>query len=136
MRSSPDPPYADIGIYGELARVARPALKDDGVLVAMCTPENLADVLAAMTPHLNYVSTMALVFNGQGRAQIWKSKMNEMWRPLVVFGHVRHWGASLLQCPPQTANDKAFHHWGQSTGAMRLIVERFTRPGDFVVERF
>ena len=48
MRSSPDPPYADIGIYGELARVARPALKDDGVLVAMCTPENLADVLAAM----------------------------------------------------------------------------------------
>ena len=33
-------------------------------------------------------------------------------------------------------NDKRFHHWGQSESGMAALVERFTRPGDLVLDPF
>lgn len=33
-------------------------------------------------------------------------------------------------------SDKNFHHWGQSFGGMKDIVERFTNPNDIVLDPF
>ena len=129
-----DPPYADVACYGTLARLARPALKDDGVVVVMTTPANMADVLAVMTPHLPYQWTAAYVMDaGHERSQVWSAKMNSSWKPLLVFGHVRHWGVDVLRAGEA---DKSYHKWGQSVDGFRQIVERFTRPGDLVADPF
>jgi site-specific DNA-methyltransferase (adenine-specific) len=34
------------------------------------------------------------------------------------------------------ANDKEHHHWGQSVGGFLEIVERFTNPGETVLDPF
>ena len=41
----------------------------------------------------------------------------------------------VLKSPPND-NDKRFHEWGQSLGGMRDIVERFTNPGDVILDPF
>jgi hypothetical protein len=50
-----DLPYGHeyVRLYGELARLAKAALKPDGVLVVMTSVGLIATVLAAMTPHLD-----------------------------------------------------------------------------------
>lgn len=41
----------------------------------------------------------------------------------------------VLKSPPND-NDKQFHEWGQSLGGMKDIVERFTDPGDVILDPF
>ena len=37
---------------------------------------------------------------------------------------------------PVNDNDKRFHEWGQSLGGMQDIVQRFTNPGDTILDPF
>ena len=54
---------------------------------------------------------------------------------MLVFGTIRDWGTDTVSTGPVT-NDKDFHRWGQSEQGMRQLVERLTRPGDFVYDPF
>ena len=104
-----DQRYVDVAICGELARLARPALKPDGVLVLMTAPDKIADVLAVMTPHLPYRWTVPYLMDGRERSQNWSAKMNSSWKPLLIFGHVRHFGVDVVQA---TATDKGTSQMG------------------------
>ena len=60
------------------------------------------------------------------------------WKPLLIF---QKRGAPepeflLDDVFSSTGDDKEHHHWGQSESGMAAIVERFTKPGELVVDPF
>ena len=134
-----DLPYAreHVPLYGELARLAKAALKPNGVLALMCGKGALPEVLAAMTPHLPYRWTLAYVFPPGGKhCQCWPGKAKEAWKPIMLFGHVRHWGTDVIALRPSEDDERRYHRWGQSESGMRQIIERLTRPNDRVCDPF
>lgn len=132
-----DPPYARefIPLYGDLARLAKSALKQDGVLVVLTSPGLLSDVLPLMKPHIHYLWTGSYFMEGGQLSRIWPPKMYTSAKSLIVCGHVRHWGTDVFR-PGDPTGQKHFHKWGQTLEGFIQIVKRFTRPGDLVVDPF
>jgi 16S rRNA G966 N2-methylase RsmD len=58
-----DPPYAKkfVPLFGDLAQFAARTLIDGGSLLAYCGHHSLPEVLALMTPHVEFFWTCALV---------------------------------------------------------------------------
>jgi site-specific DNA-methyltransferase (adenine-specific) len=132
-----DPPYPReyLHLYGQLAELAKSALKPDGVVAVMCGQSFLPEIMALMTPHLEYRWTMAYLTPGGQSVQVFPRKVNTFWKPVVVFGSARDWIGDVVKSDVND-NDKRFHHWGQSESGMADLVERLTLPGDLVCDPF
>ena len=137
-----DPPYPQefLHVFGPLGEFAKRVLKPGGHLVVMVGQSYLPEILAALTPHVRYQWTLAYLTPGGQSAQVWQRKVNTFWKPLLWFtnGPLED-GARWIGDVTKSAtndNDKRFHHWGQSESGMADVMERFTRPGDLVVDPF
>jgi len=132
-----DPPYAKefLPLYADLARLAKPLLKPTGVLAVMCGQNFLPEILALMTPHIEYRWTVSYLMPGGQAVQFFKHKLNSFWKPVLLFGGRSSWMSDVVKSEPND-NDKRFHGWGQSESGMRDLVERLTEPADLVVDPF
>lgn len=133
-----DPPYPEafIPLYGDLAKLAARVLKPGGSLLAMAGQTYLPAVLAAMAEHMTYYWPLAYLTPGQAPS-LWHRQVNTNWKPVFWFvkGGVYD-GASVSDIVESDANDKQFHDWGQSESGMARLIERFTQPGELVVDPF
>lgn len=137
-----DPPYPAefIPAYGELSRLAAHVLKPGGSLVVMAGQSWLPQIIAELSSAMKYHWTLAyLTPGGQSPLSVMASRhVNTFWKPLIwlINGDYsgRHVG-DVCKAPPND-NDKRFHHWGQSEGGMADIIERFTMPGDLILDPF
>ena len=132
-----DPPYPRefIPLYGDLARLAARVLKPGGSLLAMAGQSYIPDLLALMTPHLRYHWTVAYMTPGQS-TQIFPRRVMPSWKPVFWFVNGDYdgpWHGDVIQ---SVANDKRFHHWGQSESGMGALIERFTDAGDVILDPF
>jgi len=132
-----DPPYGEewIPLYGELARLAKVALKPEGVLAVMTGQYHLLDVGALMARHLQYRWTLAYMTPGGQSPQIWPRKVNTFWKPVILFGAAERWIGDVVRSDVND-NDKRFHEWGQSESGMARLVEILTEPGQLVCDPF
>ncbi len=132
-----DPPYPRefVPLYGDLARLAAHVLKPGGSLLAMAGQSYIPDLLALMTPHLRYHWTVAYMTPGQS-TQIFPRRVMPSWKPVFWFVNGDYdgpWHGDVIQ---SVANDKRFHHWGQSESGMGALIERFTDAGDVILDPF
>ncbi len=132
-----DPPYPEefIPLYGELARLAKQALKPDGVLAVMCGQSYLDRILPAMAEHLPYRWTLAYLTPGGQAVQLWQRKVNTFWKPVFLFGGTGAWMGDVVKSKVND-NDKRFHGWGQSESGMANLIESLTKPGERVCDPF
>lgn len=137
-----DPPYPQefLGVFGPLGEFAARVLKPGGHLVVMVGQSYLPEILAALTPHVRYQWTLAYLTPGGQAAQVWPRKVNTFWKPLLWFSNgplddEARWIGDVTKSATND-NDKRFHHWGQSESGMADVIERFTLPGDLVVDPF
>jgi site-specific DNA-methyltransferase (adenine-specific) len=132
-----DPPYGReyLPLYGELARLAKAAMKESGLLAVMVGHSYLPEVFGLMTPHIPYLWTMAYLTPGGQAVQLWARKVITFWKPVLLFGAPRGWIGDVLRSDVND-NDKRFHDWGQSESGMADLIERLTRPGELVVDPF
>ena len=137
-----DPPYprAFVAVYGDLARTAARVLRPGGCCLVMAGQSYLPEIIAAMTPHLRYHWTVAYLTPGGQSVQLWERKVNTFWKPVLWFvndpdaaGYPGEWVGDVAR---SDANDKRFHHWGQSESGMADLVRRFTRAGETVFDPF
>jgi ParB family chromosome partitioning protein len=139
-----DPPYLSeyIPLYGELAKLAAELLRPHGVLVVMTPHLHLLEVGNRMTPHLRY-RWICTYYMGDTKARVSAAKIAASWKPLLVY--VRHDAENLrfvcsdyFSAAHNTADgvQKELHHWQQSLDGFTEIVQRFTEPGDLVVDPF
>jgi hypothetical protein len=133
-----DPPYPEefLPLYGSLASVASRLLKPGGVLLAMCGQSYLPQIMQLMTPHLNYHWVLSYQTLGGQSAQLWQRSINTFWKPIIWMTKGEYQGDWVGDVIKSDANDKRFHHWGQSESGMAELVKRFTKPGDHVLDPF
>jgi hypothetical protein len=82
---------AAVPLYGELARLAKTALKPDGILCVMCRENDLPRIMGAMAKSMSYHWTIACLTTGGQAVQIWlalaqESGCNDTGRALRVHG--------------------------------------------------
>lgn len=136
-----DPPYPReyIGLYGDLAKVAARVLKPGGSLLAMAGQSYLPEVIAAMEGKgMEYHWCLSYLTPGGQAPHLFARNVNTFWKPVLWFvkgGYEGDCIGDVLKSDTND-NDKRFHHWGQSESGMSDIVERFTDPGQTILDPF
>ncbi len=135
-----DPPYPQeyLHVYGTLAEQAAKWLKPGGSLIVMCGQSWFPEVLMQMSGHLTYNWMLAYLTPGGQATQIFPRKVNTFWKPLLWFVKDKYAGDWIGDVTKSEINDndKRFHAWGQSESGMSDIIERFTNPGDTILDPF
>ena len=135
-----DPPYPKeyVDLFGDLGALAARVLKPGGSLVVMTGQLYLPRYIELLSGHLTYHWTLAYLTPGGQAVQIWNREVNTFWKPLLWFvkdARDARWVSDVVNTPVN-ANDKQHHKWGQSVAGMTDIVEKFTNPGDLVLDPF
>lgn len=128
-----DPPYAaeHVPLYGDLARLAKKALKPHGVLAVMCGLICLPQIMEVMRGHISYRWAIAYMMPGQA-TQVFLRKVNCNWKPVLVFGGEKWIPRDVVNAE----QDKTFHVWGQGEGGIGRIIDMLTEPDDLIADPF
>jgi hypothetical protein len=130
-----DPPYgaAFLPCLPDLGALAARGLTPGGSLLVMYGQRYLAEALATLTQHLHYQWTFSYRFQGPGIA-IWPQRTHNHWKPLFWFCRGAYDGGFQGDVLTGHGTDKRYHAWGQSAGAFVALIERFSRPGEVVLD--
>lgn len=133
-----DPPYPKeyLHVYEHLAHLADHALRPGGSLIVMVGQSYLPQIIESLATKLQYHWALAYLTPGGQSAQLWSRRVNTFWKPLLWFTKGNHDGAWIGDVCRSDGNDKRFHHWGQSESGMADIIDRFTDPGDLILDPF
>lgn len=135
-----DPPYPReyLPLYEDLARGGARVLKPGGSMLVMVGQSYLPEILALMTPHMRYQWMVAYLTPGGQSAQLWQRKVNTFWKPVLWFVNGDYEGGWVGDVARSAVNDndKRYHGWGQSESGMADLLERFTKPGELVLDPF
>ena len=132
-----DPPYPQeyLPLYENLATFSRRALKPGGSLLVMVGQSYLPEIIHTLGKYLKYRWTIAYLTPGPA-TQIWQRKVNSNWKPVLWFVKGEYqdgWVGDVCQSGNVS---KLYHEWEQSKSGMASIVERFTKPGDLILDPF
>lgn len=135
-----DPPYERdaIPLYERLGHWASEHLRDGGTCVVMTGQSWLPEIMQVLGRHLAYHWTAAYLTPGGQAVQVFPKKVNTFWKPLLIYSKGKadmDWFGDVTSSDVND-NDKKFHKWGQSESGMADIVQRFSRPGELVVDPF
>jgi hypothetical protein len=135
-----DPVWADdlVHHYEDIDEVASEVLKQGGVLLVYYSRHHLPEVLSAFR-RLRFLDQVFVVYTAP--KQLWTSGgMVCRTRPLLLFVKGDEPAKSTYQMHDTrlgtVAPPKDYHKWEQDEPALRYWVERFTEPGDTVVDLF
>jgi hypothetical protein len=130
-----DLPYSKSAreLYGDLARFGSQVLKQGGSLLTMAGLAYLPDILEAMTRHLTYHWMLAYDMPGP-RNQVWARKVISSWKPVLWFTNGKYEGDWIVDSCLSAGADKKHHRWGQSESGIEGLVERFTYPGQTILD--
>ena len=133
-----DPPYPKqyLDLYDQLAALADHALKPGGSMVAMVGQSYLPQIIERLSATLTYHWTLAYLTPGGQASQLWSRRVNTFWKPLLWFTKGEYEGEWIGDVCRSDANDKRFHHWGQSEGGMADVIDRLTDPGELILDPF
>jgi hypothetical protein len=138
-----DPPYAqvDLPLYGELAHFAMRVLKPSGWCLAMAGDLYLGQILAQIT-ELGLIGRglITITFPGGHHSRIGPTKTFAAAKTILLMQkpptrRPPQWGPNLIAAA-KNGHDKSLHRWQQNQAAFEKLVERFTAPGDLVVDPF
>jgi hypothetical protein len=131
-----DPPYGEPSEYGRLAELAALKLKDGGLCVAYTDPYRLPEVMQAMGEHLGYWWTIAIALAAAPIATKHLRRVQNAWRPVVLFAKGKPSHAYFRDCIQGGKPEKDLHDWQQSQFEAEHLIERFTAPGELVVDPY
>lgn len=133
-----DPPYPKefLHLYEELADLCSRFLPPAAPVLAMAGPSYLPAILQGMGKYLDYHWTIAYTTIGGQAAQLWTRKVIANWKPVLWFQNGAYEGKWVSDVIKSQGNDKENHHWGQSITGMRGLVDRFSLPGQTILDPF
>lgn len=132
-----DPPYKKeyLDLWRELSHFAFKVLKPGAFLVSYSGQEYLPEVMEMLGIKLKYFWLCGLEHTGP-KAQIYKQHVQNAMKPILIYAKepVRKpcsWFQDLIQ---SNGRDKKHHKWGQSIGAFKYLIDRFSKPGDLILD--
>jgi SAM-dependent methyltransferase len=130
-----DPPYGKAWLshvdgFGALcARVLKPGAS----LLMLYGQMYLPDVLHTLATHLRYHWLCSYQLKSAAAA-IWPRRIMNHWKPLIWCTQGEYTGEYQGDVLMGEGKDKRFHLWGQSAALFAALVQRFTMPGDVVLD--
>ena len=96
----------------------------------------LPEVMSRLTADdLNWQWELALLCKGQA-TRIFPRNVTPMWKPVLWYVKGKYQGDCVVDVITSDQNDKRFHQWGQSESGMAALVERFSLPGQTILDPF
>jgi 16S rRNA G966 N2-methylase RsmD len=131
-----DPPYPHeyLPLLDDLAAWSDKVLAPDGVLVILFGQMYLPEVYRRLDGHRPYRWTGCYLTPGAGYVSM-PRRVQSNWKPLLVYGGGPRF-ADTLSTEGSDAGAKSLHKWGQDYAAFHTLIERFTKPGQTVVDPF
>lgn len=134
-----DPVYNEVWQYGWLASFAGRALKDGGSVLAQTGHIYRFEAEIAMQDkRLNKRPLIAEFFTG-GFTSVWKHHSLNTWHPFIWLEKgdgYKDGRRGWIQNGFFGTRDKSHHRWGDGERAYEVLIDRFTQPGDVVVDPF
>jgi 16S rRNA G966 N2-methylase RsmD len=137
-----DPPYPAefLPVYSHLADFAARVLKPSGWCVVMLGNIFLPEILDRLRVKLEYRWQFAVTTPGGPHARISSVGVFQTYKPVLLFqklpkSKMREWWPDLIVAKA-AEQDKSLHRWQQSEAVFSTLVERFTLPGNLVVDPF
>ena len=138
-----DPPYPKefIPLYGWLAKEAARTLKDGRRCMALAGHVHLPTIIADMQQHLTWAWIIAQI-QGNLTSAIFPERVWASWKPCLVYrkGKIDRRANFAMDCFRDTAAaleySKKFHTWGQGAPFFAYYIDRWTNPGDVILDPF
>lgn len=132
-----DPPYGRnfLPLYEQLAKAAAHGLRDGGSLIVLCGQVMIPEVLAAMTPYINYHWMLSYDTPG-GNSLMYQLKITNQWKPVLWFVKGKYVGDTVSDRVISERAEKDLHGWQQSESGIWQLVNRFSDPGQTILDPF
>ena len=135
-----DPPYPHefLECYKWLSEKSSEWLIRGGSMLVMCGQSYFPETLSALctSADISFQWLVAYLTPGGQAVQLWERKVNTFWKPVVWLVKGDYNGDWIGDVAKSETNDKRFHHWGQSESGMAQLVERFSLPGQTILDPF
>ena len=136
--TDPPYPYEYITCWDKLSKIADHVLRPGGLCIAMSGQLYLPEVMERMSKHLVYYWTLGLL--GFGPKQIVHPVNVQCgWKPILVYQKPPKKKSSYaIYDIIETAErpEKSDHEWQQSLSIFETLVERFSEPGQTVLDPY
>jgi 16S rRNA G966 N2-methylase RsmD len=135
-----DPPYAELSLYGESAKLAKGFLKDGGVALVYASKSGIPHVINQVSPYLRYVSCFCAYYGFKGGGSN-KTKTSlylySRWTPILVFQKGKSQLISRINDGYHASPRQDYlHKWQQCREALTYWIKRLTNPRQIVVDFF
>jgi DNA modification methylase len=132
-----DPPYAEVPLYGDAARVAARILKPGGSFMAYAPHRHLPAVIIACTEHLQWLWECKSDQPGAS-VLIERHGIRPTFTPLLWFvkGGTRGDHQNIVFDSVSGPREKDLHPWQKCEADARYYIENLTSPGGLVVDFF
>src|SRR5271169_3947313 len=132
-----DPPYPKefLYLYEDLSKFASSVLKEGGSLICMVGQTYLPEYIQALQVAMNYYWIGCYLTPGQS-PNLWHKRVNTQWKPILWFVKGKYKGDCVNDIFRSDRNDKNYHMWGQSEAGMADLIDKFSNPGDLILDPF
>jgi len=130
-----DPPYSEVGLYGDLAELAAAKLKPGRLCLAYCGQTYLPDVLEAMGRHLQYHWVFSIRFGGPHRP-IYPKQIQNTWQAVVSFSKAKPAAGWVVDLLESGGRSKELHDHEKTLTDIEYLIDKLTDPGALVVDPF
>jgi len=100
----------------------------------------LDHVMKTLSKHLSYCWTIALFHSGPTQS-VHPRNVICTWKPILVFrkgdpGKFDLDVEYVVDSFTKDYRDKEFHEWGQGEAAVAYLMDKFSKPGELILEPF
>ncbi len=137
-----DPPYPKEYLYlwDELGEVAERVLKPNRYLVTYSGQLYLDRVMSFLAQHLSYCWVISLYHSGPTQS-VHPRNVICTWKPILIYkkGEPGKFDIDIeyvVDSFNKDYRDKQFHEWGQGESAVGYLMDKFSKPGELVLDPF
>ncbi len=132
-----DPPYLKeyVHLLPAFAKETARVLKPGGIALVMYGQLYLPDAIKALDENLEYHWTIADDFSSTGH-EMPSRLIATHWKPILLYKkgeYKRKFNADIFRGGKK---DKTYHVWQQALETFEWLVDRFTNPGDLILDPF
>jgi DNA modification methylase len=137
-----DAPYEKeyIKFYSDLSRLASRVLREGAPLLVMTGQSHLPDAMNRLSEYMTYNWILSYQTVSGGSVHLHTRKVMTYWKPIVWFSKgkpaQKTYIYDIIKAPPIETDTEKFHPHEQSVGGFVDIIQRFTKPGDVILDPF
>ena len=138
-----DPPYPKKyqGAFDSLGSFSSRVLKNGRRLLTLLGHYQVPSVMSILSATLEYDWIIAYAKHGK-TAAMFQKRVWACWKPCLVYRKGRidnhqNFAMDLFNMNVKSiSHAKQFHKWGQGTDFFGYYIERWTKPGDIIIDPF